>query len=127
MPDRNADSAVSAILRGSTWDLLLGVTYVVTGVALLVSLFTGSLELVVAALVSILLLVVLSLGTAIRREGLVTEENGIIAACVLTAMGLLFVLSAETALSSEVIFGIVFFVGVIVPHLLVSARTEPSP
>jgi hypothetical protein len=97
----------------------LGVAYLVTGVVFFGALLADSIDLLVAALASILLLVVLSLGTVVRREGLVTPENKLIGVCVLAAMGVLFGLSAYTDLPSELIFGAVFLVGVIVPHLAV--------
>ncbi|WP_436901314.1 hypothetical protein [Halovenus halobia] len=103
--------------RVSRWVLWLGIAYIITGFGLLVSILTGSLDLIVAALGSILLLVVFSLGTVVYREGLVTPENKVIAVCVLAAMGLLFGLTTYTRLPDELIFGAVFVVGVIVPHL----------
>lgn len=97
----------------------LGLAYVVAGVGLLVALLSDSLELVTAVLGALLLLIVLSLGTIFRREGLVTPENKLIGGFVLVAMGLLFGLNRATDLASELIFGVVLCVGVIVPHLLI--------
>ena len=103
----------------SRWELGLGLAYVVAGVGLLVALLANSLDLITAVLGALVLLIVLSLGTVLRREGLVTPENKVIGVCVLTALGLLFGLGSFTDLPSELIFGVVFLVGVIVPHLLV--------
>ncbi|WP_336325292.1 hypothetical protein [Halovenus sp. HT40] len=119
MPNSQPDSSVSDSLGGSRWEMLLGVAYVVAGVALFAGLLTDSFGLSAAVLGSLLLLIVLSLGTIIRREGLITPENKVIGGCVLAAMGLLFGCSQYTEFSRELIFGVVFLVGVIVPHLLV--------
>lgn len=111
MPNTQIESSVSDSLGPSRWEMILGVAYVVAGVALFVGLLTDSFGLSAAALGSLLLLIVLSLGTIVRREGLVTPENKVIAVCVLAAMGLLFGLSQYTDLSQELIFGVVFLVG----------------
>jgi hypothetical protein len=103
----------------STWEMGLGIAYVVAGVGLFAAVLTNSLDLIVAALAATLLLIVLSLGTVLYREGLATPENGVIGVCVLAAMGLLFGLDAYTSLPSEAVFAVVLLVGVIVPHLLV--------
>ncbi|MFC7231460.1 hypothetical protein ACFQMM_08680 [Saliphagus sp. GCM10025308] len=103
---------------GRRGPLALGLSYVAVGIALFYALATDSIELVTAVLVGVLGLLLLSLYVVIRREGLVTAENKLIGTFVLVAMGLLFGLYEFTALSSEVVFGIVFVVGVIVPHLL---------
>lgn len=65
-------------------------------------------------------MIVFSLGTVVYRDGLVTPEHKVISVCVLAAMGLLFGLTTYTSLPDEVIFGAVFVVVVIVPHLAVS-------
>lgn len=96
----------------------LGLAYLLVGIGLFYSLATDSIQLFSAVLVGILGLILLSLFIIIRREGLVTAENKVISVFVLLAMGLLFGLYEFTALSSEIVFGIVFVVGVIVPHLL---------
>ena len=96
----------------------LGLAYLLVGVGFFYSLTTDSIQLLTAVLVGVLGLIVLSLGIIIRREGLVTAENKVIGVFVLVAMGLLFGLIEYTTLSSEVVFGIVFVIGVIVPHLL---------
>lgn len=103
----------------SRWELGLGLVYVVAGLGLLVAIVSNSVDLFLAAGGALLLLVVLSVGTIVWREGLITPENKVIGACVLAALGLLFGLFRFTNLPSELIFGIVFLVGVIVPHLLV--------
>jgi len=96
----------------------LGLAYLLVGVGFFISLATNSIQLFTAVAVGILGLVIVSLVIIIRREGLVTTENKVISVFVLLAMGLLFGLYEFTTLSSEVVFGIVFIVGVIVPHLL---------
>ncbi|USZ71590.1 hypothetical protein [Natronosalvus halobius] len=96
----------------------LGLSYVAVGIALFYALATDSIELVTAVLVGVLGLLLLSLYIVVRREGLVTAENRLIGTFVLVAMGLLYGLYEFTSLSSEAVFGIVFVVGVIVPHLL---------
>lgn len=117
MSNSQTESSVPDSVSG--WEMALGIAYVVAGVGLMAALLTNSLDLIAVALGSLLLLIVLSLGTIIRREGLLTQENGVIGVCVLAAMGLLFGLTQYTDLSQELIFGLVFLVGVIVPHLLV--------
>ncbi|MFC7213371.1 hypothetical protein ACFQO4_04650 [Saliphagus sp. GCM10025334] len=96
----------------------LGLSYVAVGIALFYGLATNSIELVMAVLVGVVGLLLLSLYIVVRREGLVTAENRLIGTFVLVAMGLLYGLYEFTALSSEVVFAIVFVVGVILPHLL---------
>ena len=96
----------------------LGLAYLLVGVGFFVSLATDSIQLFTAVAVGILGLIIVSLVIIIRREGLVTAENKVISVFVLLAMGLLFALHEFTTLSSEIVFGIVFIVGVIVPHLL---------
>lgn len=96
----------------------LGLAYLLVGVGFFYSLTTDSIQLFTAVLVGILGLILVSLVIIIRREGLVTDENKVISMFVLSAMGLLFGLSEFTALSSEIVFGVVFIVGVVVPHLL---------
>lgn len=96
----------------------LGLVYVVVGVGLFVGLVTDSIEVVAAALVGVVGSMAVSLYVVVRREGLVTAENGIIGASVLVAMGLLVVLPAVPGIPSSAVFGVVFTVGVVVPHLL---------
>lgn len=115
-----ANSAAKSAQSIGMWEMVLGVAYVVAGAGLFAALLTDSLDLIVAALASLLLLIVLSLGTVLYREGLVTSENKLIGVCVLAAMVLLFALHASTSLSSEAIFGIVFSIGVLAPYLLVN-------
>ncbi|THE63162.1 hypothetical protein D8Y22_19435 [Salinadaptatus halalkaliphilus] len=96
----------------------IGLAYLLVGGGFFISLATDSIQLFTAVAVGILGLLIISLVIIIRREGLVTAENKVIGVFVLLAMGLLFGLSALTTLSSEIVFGIVFIVGIIVPHLL---------
>jgi hypothetical protein len=98
---------------------VLGMAYLLVGAGLLYSLLTDWIELFTAVLVGILGLTVLSLVIIVRREGLITAENKLIGGFVLVAMGLLFGLNMFTDLRSEIVFGIVFVVGVVIPHLLI--------
>ncbi|PHQ44307.1 hypothetical protein DJ68_19180 [Halorubrum sp. C3] len=98
--------------------IALAVAYVAVGLGLFYSLATESIDLFSGVLVAIVVLVGLSLYILYRREGLVTAENKLIGIFVLVAMGLLFGLLAFTALPLEIVYGIVFGVGVVVPGLL---------
>jgi len=98
--------------------VVLGALYVLVGLGLFVSLGTDWIALFTVVLVGILGLVVLSLAVDIRQKGLMTSENKLIGAFVLLAMGLLVLLGGFTDLPSEVVIGVVFLVGVFVPHLL---------
>lgn len=120
MDDSDSDGAETRFGLGNRGLSALGAAYVVVGVGLFYSLATNSIRLFTAVLLGVLGLIGLSLALIVRHEGLVTAENKLIAAFVLAAMGLLFGLTAFTDLSSELVFGVVFVVGVLVPHLLVS-------
>lgn len=96
----------------------LGVAYLLVGVRFFYSLATDSVQLLTAVLPGVVGLILLSLAIIIRREGLITPENRVISVFVLLAMGLLFGLYEFTTLSLEIVFGIVFILGVIFPHLL---------
>ena len=96
----------------------LAVAYVAVGLGLFYSLATESIDLFSGVLVAIVVLVGISLYILYRREGLVTAENKLIGIFVLVAMGLLFGLLEFTNLPSEIVYGIVFGVGVVVPGLL---------
>lgn len=105
----------------------LGVAYLLVGVGLAYSLAANAVGLFVAVLAGVLGLVVVSLAILVRREGLVTAENRLIGAFVLLAMALLFGLHELTALPSEVVFGVVFAVGVGAPHLLLEYTEYGTP
>ncbi|WP_276302730.1 hypothetical protein [Halorussus lipolyticus] len=96
----------------------LAVAYVSVGLGLVYSLATGSIDLFSGVLVAIVVVVGLSLYILYKREGLMTAENRLIGIFVLIAMGLLFGLLEFTDLPSEIVYGIVFAVGVVVPGLL---------
>lgn len=93
----------------------LGLAYALVGIGLLYSVATGSVESFTAVLVGVLGLVAVSIYIVIERKGVRTAENKAIGIFVLVAMGLLFGLREFTRLSSDVVFGVVFAVGVIVP------------
>lgn len=112
------DRSTEVYLGGPVATTALALAFVLVGVGLLVTLTSGSMDLLVAVLVGIVVLIVAGIYIMIRREGVVTQENGIIGGCVLAAMVLLFALYEVTGLPSEVVFGVVGFVGVILPHLL---------
>lgn len=97
---------------------LLGIAYLLAGLALFYSLLTDSIEVFSVFLVAMLVLIVVSLYVLYRREGLVTAENTVIGVFVLLAMGVLFGLYEFTGLPSEVVFGAVLVVGVIIPWIL---------
>ncbi|MFC7113732.1 hypothetical protein ACFQH2_00305 [Natronoarchaeum sp. GCM10025703] len=118
MPSEDTTTGETAYLEGPVATTALAISFVLVGVGLLVALTTGSMDLLVAVLVGIVVLVVAGIYITIRREGIVTRENGIIGGCVLLAMVLLFALYEFTALPSEAVFAVVGFVGVIVPHLV---------
>ena len=98
---------------------LLGLAYLFVGIGLFYSLLTDSIELFSVILIAILGLLFLSLFIIVRREGLVTTENKVIGVFVLMAMVNLFGLYEFTDFSSEIIFSIVFVVGVMIPHVLI--------
>lgn len=100
---------------GPVETLALGLAYVLVGIGLFYSVATDSTTLFRVVLVAILVLVAVSLYVLYRREGLLTTENGLIGGFMLLAMALLVVLSEFTALPFEVVFGVVFVVGVLVP------------
>lgn len=97
---------------------ILGIVYVVVGLVLFFALWSGSIQLLTAVLVGILALIGISLVVIIRKEGIVTRENAVITSFVIVAMGLLFVLWSFTSLPSEIVFAVVFVVGVLAPHIL---------
>ncbi|QSG04160.1 hypothetical protein [Natranaeroarchaeum sulfidigenes] len=113
-----SDDASMEYLNGPIATTALAVAFVLVGVGLLVGLTSGSMDVLGATMIGIIVLTVAGIYITIRREGIVTRENRIIGGCVLLAMVLLFALYELTALSSEVVFAVVGFVGVIVPHLL---------
>jgi len=116
---RSGDGSNDGGLLGSrASNAALGIAYLLVGIGLAYSLAVNSIGLFAAVLVGVLGLVVLSLAILVRREGLITAENKLIGAFVLLAMALLFGLHELTALPSEIVFGVVFAVGVVVPHLL---------
>ncbi|QLD89064.1 hypothetical protein HWV07_08485 [Natronomonas salina] len=115
MESSNPESESGDFFDGPVETLSLGLAYVLVGIGLFYSVATDSTTLFRIVLVAILLLVVVSLYVLYRREGLLTAENGLIGGFVLLAMALLVVLSAFTALPFEVVFGVVFVVGVLVP------------
>ena len=117
MSEQRSES--EATLTDGVLPPILGVAYLLVGVGLFASLAIGSITLIAAVLVGILGVIFVSLALVVYQEGLVTPENKIIAIFVLLAMGLLFGLSEFTELPSEVVFGAVFLVGVLVPHLLI--------
>lgn len=105
----------------------LALAYLLVGFGLAWGVATDTIDVILAALIGVLGLIALSLAIIIKREGLVTPENKIIAGLVVLAMLLLFGLDASTALASELVFGIVFTVGVIVPHLLLEYTDIARP
>ncbi|WP_049925911.1 hypothetical protein [Halopiger goleimassiliensis] len=101
------------------WKLaIFGVAHVLVGIGFFYGLVTDSITLLTAVLVGVLGFVLLSLAIVVRREGLITPENKLIGGFVLVAIVLLFGLETITDLPSEVVFGIVFVVGVVLPHLV---------
>lgn len=115
MNSSNPASENSGFFDGPVETLALGLGYVLVGIGLFYSLATESTTLFRVVLVAILVLVGVSLYVLYRREGLLTAENGLIGGFVVVAMALLFVLSEFMALPFEVVFGVVFVVGVLVP------------
>ncbi|WP_435073746.1 hypothetical protein [Halorubrum sp. HHNYT27] len=95
----------------------LTVAYVAVGLGLFYSLATESIDLFSGVLAAIVVLVGLSLYILYKREGLMTAENRLIGIFILIAMGLLFGLLEFTDLPSDVVYVIVFGVGVVVPGL----------
>ncbi|WP_115863812.1 hypothetical protein [Halorussus litoreus] len=118
MTDSESETGDHRSPGGKLGTIALGLAYVSVGVGLVYSLATDSVESLMVVLVGIVALVAISLAVLVRREGLLTAENKLIGVFVLAAMGLLFGLSAYTDLSSEIVFGAVTLVGVVVPHLL---------
>lgn len=113
----------SSVDRSGTRDTdakyaVLGLAYLLVGIGFFDGLLTDSIRLLTAVLAGVLGLILLSLVIITRQEGLVTAENKLIGTFVLVAMGLLFGLYEYTQFPSEIVFGLVFLVGVIVPHLL---------
>lgn len=120
MASSDSDGAATRFGLGTRVLSALGAAYVVVvGLGLFYSLATDSIRLFTAVLVGVVGLIGLSLALVVSHEGLVTAENKLVAAFVLAAMGLLFGLTALTDLPSELVFGVVFVVGVLVPHVLV--------
>jgi|GEM_PF-1314355 len=113
-----SDDASMEYLNGPIATTAQAAAFVLVGVGLLVGLTSGSMDVLGATMIGIIVLTVAGIYITIRREGIVTRENGIIGSCVLLAMVLLFALYELTALSSEVVFAVVGFAGVILPHLL---------
>lgn len=97
---------------------LLGAGYLLVGVGLLYSVLTDWYELLVAVLALTVVLIAVSLYVSVRRDGLLTAENKLIGAFVLLAMALFLGLTGFTELAEEVVFAVVFVVGVVVPHVL---------
>ncbi|GAA0678585.1 hypothetical protein ACFQDG_05600 [Natronoarchaeum mannanilyticum] len=118
MSDAEAGSNDDRLIGSRAGNAALGIAYLLIGVGLAYSLAVNSIDLFGAVLVGIIGLVALSLAILVRREGLFAPENKLIGIFVLLAMALLFGLSELTELPSEIVFGVVFAVGVVVPHLL---------
>lgn len=97
---------------------LLGLAYLVVGIGFFAALLTDWVGLLTAVLVAILGLSLVSLLVIVRHEGLRTRENAVIGVFVVLAIALLLLFQAFTDLSNEVIFGVVFAVGIVVPYLL---------
>jgi hypothetical protein len=116
VPSENVDT--DQYFGGRRGVVALAVAYVAVGLGLFYSLATESITLFSGVLVAIVGLVGLSLYILYRREGLVTAENKLISIFVLVATGLLFGLFEFTDLRFEVVYGIVFGVGVVLPGLL---------
>lgn len=116
VPSENVDT--DQYFGGRRGVIALAVAYVAVGLGLFYSLATESITLFSGVLVAIVGLVGLSLYILYRREGLVTAENKLISIFVLVATGLLFGLFEFTDLPFEIVYGIVFGVGVVVPGLL---------
>ncbi|WP_311173932.1 hypothetical protein [Halobellus ordinarius] len=116
VPSENVDT--DQYFGGRRGVVALAVAYVAVGLGLFSSLATESITLFSGVLVAIVGLVGLSLYILYRREGLVTAENKLISIFVLVATGLLFGLFEFTDLPVEIVYGIVFGVGVVLPGLL---------
>ncbi|MFT4920906.1 MAG: hypothetical protein ACI8XM_000097 [Haloarculaceae archaeon] len=115
VPSENVDDQ---FFGGRSGVVALAVAYVAVGFGLFYSLATESIDLFSGVLVAIVVLVGISLYILYRREGLLTAENRLIGIFVLLAMGLLFGLLEFTDLPSEIVYGVVFGVGVVVPGFL---------
>jgi len=124
---RSNPGSNDGFLNSQTSAAALGFAYLLVGIGLAYGLVANAIGLLVAVLVGVLGLVVLSLAIIVRREGLVTAENKLIGVFVLLAMALLFGLTELTDLPSEVVFGVVFAVGVVVPHLLLERIEYGTP
>lgn len=101
--------------RGAT---AFGLAYLLVGIGLLASFAIDSTGFFIGVLLAILAVVAASLYIIVRSEGVVTRENTVIGGFVLLSLGLLFSLYSYTRLPSELVFGIVIVVGVLVPNLL---------
>ena len=118
MPAGRSKTNGGQLLDGKWMTIVLAIAYLGVGIGLFYSLATDSMNLFLVALAGTLVVIVGSLGIMFRREGVITPENKLIGGFVLIAMGLLFGLSELTDLSFELIFGIVFVVGVLIPMFL---------
>lgn len=117
------DSSTGEYLGGPVATTALALAFVLVGIGLLVALTSGSMDLLIAVLVGIVVLVVVGIYITVRREGILTRENGIVGGFVLLAMVLLFALYEFTSLSSEAVFAVVGVVGVVMPLLVLEHTT----
>ncbi|WP_123533333.1 hypothetical protein [Halosimplex salinum] len=127
MDSPEADTGTDQFFDSRAGIAALGAAFLGVGIGLFYSLVTDSMAVFRVVLVAILVLVALSLYILYRREGLLTAENRLVGGFVLLAMALLFGLSELTSLPSEVVMGVVFLVGVIVPGLLLQYTEYGSP
>lgn len=114
----DTDASNEPFFDGLLGQSLLGAGYLLVGVGLLYGLLTDWYELLLAVFALTVVLIAVSLYVSVRREGLLTAENRLIGAFVLLAMALFLGLTGYTDLPETVVFGVVFVVGVVVPHVL---------
>lgn len=98
--------------------MAMGLLSLLVGAGLLVGIVLGSVELIIAALALTLAYVLVSLGIVFKAEGVLTRENAVIGAFVVTAIGLGFGLQAGTDLPQVVSLVVLFVVGIGAPHLV---------
>ncbi|SDK82566.1 hypothetical protein [Natronorubrum texcoconense] len=110
----------SEFLTGRVATTALAAGYLLVGIGFWVGLATGLIRLFVAVLAGTVVLVLVSLYIAVKREGLITAENKLIGVFVILGMGLLFGLDEFTALSEGIIYVLVLGVGALVPFLLLT-------
>jgi hypothetical protein len=96
----------------------LGIAYVIAGLGLFYGLAIDSMRVFSVGLVAVFVLLAVSMIVVVRNEPFVSRENVVLSVCIFAAMALYFGLRTFTALPFAVLVGVLVFVGVVLPRLV---------